>query len=288
MESLKALGIYRELTNSPAREDDDALILRAVMGELDGLRIRTELLTPEEADSADLNGWDLIVPMCESYSRLMRLKALPSPAQGGPLVLNPPDAVLSCYRTRMVDAFSKDRTITFPPTQILPASIPGPLAPTAFQAPSGFWVKRGDVHNTCSHDVVFARDAAEAEMIRADFAQREIAHLVLQQHLDGDLIKFYGVGPGQWFTWFYHDPETARRIPFVIDHLAALAAKGAAALGLEIFGGDAIVSPSGTVTLIDVNSWPSFAKVRGEACRQIAWKLSSRLRLLRGELADTR
>lgn len=285
METLKALGIYREPANSPAREDDDALILKAVMGELDGLRIRTELMTPEQADSADLSSWDLIAPMCESYPRLMRLKHLPPPSRGGPLLLNPPDAVLSCYRTRMVEAFSKDPAVRFPPTQVFQASAPGPLAPTAFAAPAGFWVKRGDVHNTCSHDVVFARDAGEAESIRMDFAQREISHLVLQQHIDGDLIKFYGVGPGQWFTWFYHDAQTARRIPFVIDHLAALAARGAGALGLEIFGGDAIVSPSGSVTLIDVNSWPSFAKVRGEAGRQIAWKLSSRLRLLRGNAA---
>ncbi|MDE2291535.1 MAG: hypothetical protein KGL53_05585, partial [Elusimicrobia bacterium] len=117
-----------------------------------------------------------------------------------------------------------------------------------------------------------------AEAILADFAQREIRHWVVQAHVPGDLVKFYGVGPGRWFTWFYHDPVRAARTPFDLDALAEQAARGAAALGLEVFGGDAIIGAGGAVTLLDLNSWPSFALVRRGAAVQISWHLQRRLK----------
>jgi hypothetical protein len=102
--------------------------------------------------------------------------------------------------------------------------------------------------------------------------------MAVQRHTDGDLIKFYGVGPGQWFTWFYHDPSTARRLPFELEDLAAQAELAASAVRVEIFGGDAIVTPDGKIFVIDINSWPSFARVRAEASVQIARRLRARLR----------
>jgi D-alanine-D-alanine ligase-like ATP-grasp enzyme len=42
------------------------------------------------------------------------------------------------------------------------------------------------------------------------------------------------------------------------------------ALGLEVYGGDAIVTPAGEIFLIDINAWPSFALYREEASLQIA------------------
>ena len=268
---VNCLAVYRELQNSPGRESDDALILKAVMEQLSIIKVRTQLVTPEELDRmTDLSQWDMIVPMCETYPRLKRLMGLRNT-----LMVNRPESVLACYRTNMIEAFSKDPTIRLPSTEIHPIN-------SAFSFPSfgdgGIWVKRGDVHNTCAHDVVFARDAKEMAAIKNDFQSREITDVVLQRHVDGDLIKFYGVGPRRWFTWFYHDPQSARRFQFELDDLAEMAAAGASAVNLEIFGGDAIVSTDGTIHLIDINSWPSFAKVRSEAAVQIAWQLRSRLR----------
>ncbi len=50
----------------------------------------------------------------------------------------------------------------------------------------------------------------------------------------------------------------------------------AAALGLEVYGGDAIISPSGAPVLLDVNAWPSFALYRDEAAARIATHLALR------------
>ncbi len=275
---MKALGIYRELQNSPNRESDDALILKAVMDQLSILKTECVLMTPEEFDTADVKGFDLIVPMCETYPRLMRLKKIE--AETGVVVVNPADSVLGCYRTRMLPAFEKTAGLSWPASEIRSTATAG-RAP-AFEAERGWWLKRGDVHNTCTYDVVFAKDWAEADRIRREFQSREIKDMVVQRHEDGDLIKFYGVGPGQWFTWFYHDPSTARRLPFEIEDLAQQAELAAAAVKVEVFGGDAIVTPEGKIFIIDINSWPSFARVRNEAAVQIARRLRLRLRQVAG------
>ena len=275
---VSCLGIFRELTNSPNRETDDAIILKAVMDQLGIYKTHTRTMTPEEADAADLSSWDMIVPMCESYPRLRRLSAL---RRSHPvLMVNPPESVLACYRLSTIETFSHDPNILIPPTETRTIGGSAELRSPAFDIRNGLWVKRGDVHNTCSRDVVYAQDWSEVEAVRQDFAAREISSLILQQHVDGDLVKFYGVGPGRWFTYFYHDPGTARKIPFDIDVLAAMAAAGASALKLEVFGGDAIITPAGRLCLIDINSWPSFARVRAEAAIQIAWQLRTRLKTL--------
>jgi hypothetical protein len=271
MSGPRCLGILREVQNSPNRETDDALILNAVLEKLRDLGAQADCLTPEEADRRGLASYEVVLPMCETYPRIKRLavSAKDSPA----LWANPPQAVLNCYRLEMISRLSRTPGVRFPRCSVRRIGHGPGKAP--FAAP-GYWIKRGDVHNTCDHDVVFLGSWAEASRILEDFAQREITHYVAQPHIDGDILKFYGVGPGHWFTWFHHDPTRARRTPFVMDELASMAAAGARALGLEIFGGDAIVSPEGSITLLDLNSWPSFARVRQEAALQIAWHLQAR------------
>ena len=51
---------------------------------------------------------------------------------------------------------------------------------------------------------------------------------------------------------------------------------------VEVFGGDAIITPEGKIYIIDINSWPSFARVRAEAAVQIARRLRLRLRQTAG------
>ena len=268
----RCLGVFREVQNSPNRETDDALILKAVLERLALLGAQTRAVTPEEFDSMDPSRWDVVLPMCEAYPRLKRLAN--RPRGGGPLWVNPPRSVLNCYRAHMVAVLAATPGVRFPHTELRAVKNgPGRLPASR----DGWWIKRGDVHNTCDHDVVHAASAEAAEHILRDFAEREIPQWIVQTHVPGDVVKFYGVGPGHWFTWFYHDPVRAARHAFEVDDLAGQAARGAQALGLEVFGGDAIISPGGSVTLIDLNSWPSFALVRGEAAVQISWHLQRRM-----------
>jgi hypothetical protein len=121
-------------------------------------------------------------------------------------------------------------------------------------------------------------------------AGRGIERAVLQEHIAGDLIKFYGVGdagnrPGAedgessgWFQWFYHRDQRLRNYPFDPKDLVSAASRAAAALGLEVFGGDAIATREGRIFLIDLNAWPSFALYRDVASERIASYLAARFR----------
>lgn len=274
MPLIRCLGVLRELQNSPNRESDDALILRAVLDQLELVGVKTTLMTPEEFDTADLSAFEVVVPMCESYARLKRLLQLESTNRKVRFI-NPPTSILNCYRTNMVPLICDCEGVAFPPSEIRRVDGGAGDRPASFAAPQGWWVKRGDVHNTCDHDVVRVPEWKDMPRVLEDFGRREITHYVVQPHIDGDLIKFYGVGPGRWFTWFYHDATRAKRLAFELDELASAAASGAFALGLEVFGGDAIISEGGKITLLDLNSWPSFARVRSEAAVQIAWHVRS-------------
>jgi len=268
---VRFLGIRREPLHSPNRESDDAKILQAVGEEMARHGAHARVVEVEEGLARlSRETPDLAAPMCEAYPVLLHLASLP-----GPLTLvNAPQGVLNCYRVRMVSFLRDCPEARFPRTEV--RRIEEPPVPPAFMNGVGVWVKRGDVHNTCAHDVVRARDAGDLGPIRDEFRSRGIHHLVLQEHLDGDLIKFYGVGPGRWFTWFYHDPLSARNIPFEAEAMEEATSAAAAAVGLEVYGGDAIVSPQGSIHLIDINSWPSFARVRKEASVQIAAHLLAR------------
>ena len=83
-------------------------------------------------------------------------------------------------------------------------------------------------------------------------------------------------GPWPWFRWFYHKDQQVVGHRFDPRRLAAMAQRAAAALGLEVYGGDAIVEPGGEPVVIDVNAWPSFALYRDEASERIAAYLAGR------------
>jgi len=275
--AVKCLGIFREITNSPNRENDDALILKAVTEELTKLGCETHLIEPENIHTVNPDEWDVVLPMCENYPALKTIDSW----EWKPLLLNPPASVLNCYRSKMVPLIQQHCPELFPKTEMrylkdLTAK------PPKFWNENGAWIKRGDVHNTCTHDVHFAGKWEDTKEVKRDFESREITGAVIQEHIPGDLIKFYGVGPMKWFDWFYHNPSQVAKYHFERKELEKCAAKVAEAVSLEIYGGDAIITPKGKIYIIDVNSWPSFARVRNEARVHIARHAYARARSARG------
>ena len=161
---------------------------------------------------------------------------------------------------------------------------PSDLGPPLVQYP--LWVKRGDVHYVEEGDVTRVWTPEEAGHALAGLARRGISRGVLQAHIGGDLLKFYGIAglagsagresSPRWFRHFYHRDQAIQGYPFDPEALRELAGRAAAALELEVFGGDAIVGPGGAVLLIDLNAWPSFALFREEAAAEIAAYLDER------------
>jgi hypothetical protein len=124
-------------------------------------------------------------------------------------------------------------------------------------------------------DVQWIDSRARLEAGLAEFARRGIDLAALQAHRAGDEIKFYGVVGGAFFHWFYSG--NARKYPFDSAQLQKLGDDAAAAAGLDVFGGDVIVSPAGDLTLIDLNDWPSFAPCRERASYAIAEFITKRV-----------
>ncbi|NMA73985.1 MAG: hypothetical protein GX963_07440 [Bacteroidales bacterium] len=146
---------------------------------------------------------------------------------------------------------------------------------------SPLWIKRADFHAIHREDVTFVRSEANLKSVLAEYALRGIERVVVNEHLEGDLIKFYGVYGTPFFYWFYpyHNQhskfglEEINGIPkgilFDKDELKALCNEAAKVLNVQVYGGDCIVSPNGKITLIDFNDWPSFAPCREEASEAI-------------------
>jgi hypothetical protein len=273
VESSYCWGIFREAEHSPGRESDDAEILRLTGKHLESRGLQVILKTPDEVDGVDDVRPRFVFLMCERVEALGRLRALA--ASGVPHV-NTPQAVLNTYRERMIEALA-EANVPFIASRVVSTR------DRSVESAPPVWVKRADVHNTRDGDVVFASTADAARRALEELAARGIARAVLQPHVDGDLVKFYGIGQGggahgapPWFRWFYHKEQRLAGHPFDEGRLARLVRGAAAALGLEVYGGDAIVPPSGESVLLDVNAWPSFALYRDEAAARIGAYLALR------------
>ncbi len=275
MKTSRCWGIFREPAHSPGREVDDAEILGLTAKHLQAKGFQVELKSPDEVSGAIEQPPPFIFLMCERVGTLRQLRQWEA---AGVSQVNAPLTVLNTYRERMLALF-EDARVPFPPSRIVPTAgedqrWAGPI-----------WVKRADVHNTQDGDVVFADTERTFQEALGGLAQRGIPRAVVQEHVEGDLIKFYGVGnpgglngPGIWFRCFYHKDQRLAGHPFDPAHLEALACRAAAAVGLEVFGGDAIVPKGGTPVLIDLNAWPSFALYRDEAAARIVTHLEARFR----------
>ncbi len=273
MKNSLCWGIFREAAHSPGRESDDAEILRLTGKHLEAKGLQVVLRTPEEVTGLPEAPPRFVFLMCERVEVLERLHVLE--ASGVPHV-NSTRSVLNTYRERMLEAFA-EANVPFIASRLVPTSA------TAVPDAPPVWVKRADVHNTQEGDVVYAPAADAVAAALRGLAARGISRAVIQPHVPGDLVKFYGIGAGggphgapPWFRWFYHKEQQLAGHRFDERRLARLVRSAASALGLEVYGGDAIVTPASEIVLLDVNAWPSFALYRDEAAPRIAEHLALR------------
>ena len=122
-----------------------------------------------------------------------------------------------------------------------------------------------------------------------DFCDRNIPEAVVNKHLEGDLVKFYGVRHTGFFYWFYPSSDShskfglevvngaARGIPFSEYELKSYCERASSVLNVPVYGGDCIISAEGEIKIIDFNDWPSFARCREEAGQQIAAYIAGRI-----------
>ncbi len=258
----RLLGLYRERQYSPGRHlSNDVLLLDQIAYRLRERDFAVDLLTLDEAESRRTDA-AMIFSMCQGRAALENLADW---ERQGAKIINSPRAALNTHRDRL-PALMVEAGIAFPQTQLIGTRERADLR--SFNLNGGIWLKRGDIHASVTADVQWVDSAQRIKAGMIDFAERGINIAALQAHRSGDEIKFYGITGRGLFHWFYSG-ET-RKYPFNLVDLESLAHRAAAAAGLDIFGGDVIVSPSGELTLIDLNDWPSFAPCRERASHAIA------------------
>jgi glutathione synthase/RimK-type ligase-like ATP-grasp enzyme len=260
--SIRLAGIRRKTEFSPNHVVNDLLIINQTAEALKELGADVTMydegvITPETLKE------NLIFSMAQGPIGSQTLLKI---EQRGAFIINSPRSVMNCYRISMVRLLP-EAGIPFPKSVIV-ATDSDVNPRQAGCTTSKIWIKRGDVHAVHKEDVTLANTDEEELTLLKEFHQRDIREAVLQEHLDGDTVKFYAVNETDLFHWYYLNGVYQTR--FDEAKLRELATASARALNLYVYGGDAIIGKDGSITVIDINDWPSFAPIRAAASRHIA------------------
>jgi hypothetical protein len=274
-------GIRRGSRYSPNHVGNDAAIFQ-----LTAKVLRRRGCIVNEYSEADLWNHEIkerfIFNMVRDWESIRKLQKYENE---GKMVINSAYGIENCTREKMTRLLLLN-DIPHPQSLIV-RTTDDPLPAFKDVAFHNCWIKRGDFHAIHREDVTYVRNREEAQSILEEFAIRGIESAVINEHLVGDLVKFYGVAGVGFFYWFYPTDQshskfgleqingTAKGIPFDEAHLQQLCNEAANIVNIHVYGGDCIVSEDGTVRIIDFNDWPSFAPCREEAAPHIAERIYS-------------
>lgn len=282
-EIMKVIGVSRGIQYSPNHVGNDAAIFHKVMDELSAAGCTVECYSEQEF-------WDVPMPdspvvVVDMARDVRTLDKLHRWERAGIPVVNSPRGIENCVRRPMTERLLQ-HGVPHPVSWMLPVE-GADISSLTFPC----WVKRGDSHALVKEDVSYAETAEQVGAILADFRQRGILSAVVNEHLQGDLVKFYGVQGSPFFHWFYPSPcshskfgleavnGVAKGHPFDTNILKLYADEAARVLDVPVYGGDAVVMADGRIKLIDFNDWPSFAPCREEAGVAIARYVLERMRM---------
>lgn len=260
----RALGIYREPQFSPGKIDADAAILDAVLLELAHHGFETAAADAERFAASDRAeyGADLVLAMCQSERALRRLAEAEA---AGAVAINSALAIRNCYRDLLGAGLTRAGVPA--PAGILMRTAPPDLRGLGLlDVDAGVFVKRGDLHALGDDDVQRADGRAQLLEVLEGFARRRVRSVYVQQAVEGRTVKFYGVSGGEYFNVVAEEGVVSEATALALANAAATAA---IALGLDAWGGDALLSDS-SFSIVDFNDWPSFSRVRADAARAIA------------------
>lgn len=276
MKTFSLAGIRRSNEFSPNHTGNDAAIFELVTQKLRNRGCAVAEYTESEFQTNDISH-DFIFGMARNKQSVTKLQEL---EKKGVSCINSGKGIENCFRNNMTNLLLKNG-IPYPNSEIVSTKKDATDA-FARLGSDRLWIKRGDFHAMHKEDVTFCSSIEEGNSLLREFAFRGIESATVSIHLIGDLVKFYGVRNTDFFHWFYpydfnHSKfgnETingeARKYPFEEEALKMISNRAAEILGIHIYGGDAVISSDGTIQIIDLNDWPSFAPCREEASEAIA------------------
>lgn len=261
---------------SPNHIGNDAAIFNAAAEHLRKRGCEVNIYSEDKFREMDISE-QIILNMCREQASIAKLQAL---EDEGCLVINSGFGIENCTRERMTRILLGNK-IPYPHSLIVNTNenVIEDLKNAGF---SSCWIKRGDFHAMHKEDVSYCRHPEEAQEVLHEYFYRGIQRAVINRHLVGDLIKFYGVSGQPFFYWFYPFDEghskygheaingKSQGLEFDEDKLKSMCQAASDILDVKIYGGDCIVDKDGSIRIIDFNDWPSFAPCRQEAAPYIA------------------
>lgn len=267
---FRVAAVRRDTVFSPNHIENDEAIMAAVIAGLHNAGV--EVLEFSEAEfQPTIDRFKLVVHAGRSVSFVNKLERF---EQMGGVAINSVAALKNSRRVAFT-SLMLDHEMPHPQSWLIDTS----------NSPSiegdGFWVKNTADYTRFADDVTFAADGNKLKDELMRFRVRGIDKVVVSRHVKGDIVKFYCLGDDSFFYWCY--PQTwghskfgheaingeLNHYPFDQNRLRRLAIEAAKVLDLELLGGDAVVTPTGDIILIDVNDFPSFKPCANQAAEAI-------------------
>lgn len=276
MADIKIAGVMRAGAYSPNHIGNDAAIFNAAVEQLRKRGCVVNVYSEDQFNASPTEE-EIILNMCREQASIHKLQHL---EDEGRLVINSGYGIENCTRERMTRILLGNG-IPYPDSLIVNTNenVADELRKAGISA---CWIKRGDFHAMHKEDVSYCRHPEEAQETLHEYFYRHIKRAVINRHLVGDLIKFYGISGQPFFYWFYPFDEghskygyevvngKSQGLPFDLEELKDICQRASDILDVKIYGGDCIVDPDGTMRIIDFNDWPSFAPCRQDAAPYIA------------------
>ena len=275
MASIKIAAILRAAAYSPNHIGNDAAILNLTCEQLRKRGCMVKVYSEEQL-AAGAVGERNVIHMCRDLRSFPLLQAM---EDDGRLVINSGYGVENCVRERMAriligSGIPYPESIMVDTNQIVTRRLDALGITRA-------WIERGEQYAMHKEDVTYVRHSEEAQEMLQEYFLRDIRRAITNRHIDGEKLKFYGVAGTDYFYMSYPrlaDPLAPAVAGFDPEAFRATCARAAEALDIMIYGGDAIVHPDGTFTLVDFNDWPTFAPCRTEASAVIARAVLARIK----------
>lgn len=267
-------AVYRSHEHSPNLTDADSRIINAASIKLQERGYAIHRYTEAQFIETDITE-PAIINMCRkprSIEKLCRLEA------EGKTVINSGHAIRKCTKRKLWEISTTNNIET--PATVIVGSTDTTLPFSGTFRPC--WLKLPDESVTDKDDIIYAGTPAEYREALTRYHSRAITEVLVCEHLEGDLLKFYAVSGDRYLYTLYPkqsgyskfgyeaNNSDVKFYPYKTERLKEICNIMSRETGITVFGGDCIITPDGKINIIDLNDWPSFSPCAEEASEAIA------------------